>query len=232
MCFSATASFVAGAGLVRLGGVAMLRAARTDPRYLLFAAFPVLFGLQQMVEGRIWLGHEMSDPEAVQAGAMIFLFFAYLLWLVLSPLATLVVEDDPARRRVFTGFALFGAVFGAGLFVPLLVHPDWITVGFEQGAIVYDTSLIGEGFVSKESVRAVYAAVICLPLLASTAKGLRGFGLLVALSVVLASVFETYAFTSIWCFLAALVSGYLVALVFRLDRPQAAPVRMAAESGE
>lgn len=218
MCFSATASFVAGAVLIPIGGVALRRAARVDRRYLVFAAFPLLFGVQQSIEGAIWLGQDAPRSPLVHAGAMAFLLFAYLLWLVLTPLAAFLVETVPWRRRLLFGIMVFGAVFGAAMFVPLALHPEWLTVSFAGGSIHYGTQLIGDGLVTKEVVRVVYAAVICVPLLASTAAGVRGFGVLVALSVVLAFLFATHAFTSVWCFLAALVSGYIVVMLFRLPQ--------------
>ena len=53
MCFSATASFTAGALLIALGSVTVSLAAA--PRERPFAAIPLLFGLQQLIEGGIWL---------------------------------------------------------------------------------------------------------------------------------------------------------------------------------
>ena len=53
MCFSATASFTAGAGLLIVGAVAARRA--RQPAELPFALIPALFGVQQLIEGAIWL---------------------------------------------------------------------------------------------------------------------------------------------------------------------------------
>ncbi|WP_293678639.1 DUF6629 family protein [uncultured Phenylobacterium sp.] len=53
MCFSATASFSAGAALLVIGTVTARRAQR--PRKLPFALIPVLFGVPQLIEGALWL---------------------------------------------------------------------------------------------------------------------------------------------------------------------------------
>ncbi|MEP7005137.1 MAG: DUF6629 family protein, partial [Sphingomonas bacterium] len=53
MCFSATASFTAGAGLLIIGAVTVRRA-RTAAE-LPFALVPALFGVQQVIEGALWL---------------------------------------------------------------------------------------------------------------------------------------------------------------------------------
>lgn len=216
MCFSATASFAAGAVLIPLGGGALGQAWKTDRRYLTLAAFPVLFGLQQIVEGFLWQSLDDPTRPASHAAAMLFLLFAYLIWLVLTPLAAFLVEDRAWYKRAFLALTLFGGLFGLSLFAPLVVNPDWLTVGFARGSILYDTRLIYDDAVSKSLLRITYAGVICLPLLASTAPGVRTFGVLVTLSVLLAFLFATYAFTSIWCFLAAAVSAYLAFAMFRL----------------
>lgn len=218
MCFSATASFVAGAVLIPLGGVALAQAWNTDRRYLTLAAFPAVFGIQQIFEGILWYSLEAPGPPVSHVAAMGFLFFAYLLWLVLTPLAAFLLEERTWLKRAFLGVTAFGAVYGLSLFVPLVINPGWLSIEFARGSIVYDTRLIYDDAVSKTVLRVVYAAVICLPLLASTAPRVRFFGLLVTLSVLLAFLFAIYAFTSIWCYLAAVVSAYVAFMMFRLPR--------------
>jgi hypothetical protein len=218
MCFSAPASFVAGGVLIPLGGIALAQAWKADRRYLTLAAFPVLFGVQQIFEGLLW--RSLDDPEVPvsHAAAMAFLLFAYLLWLVLTPFAVLLVEGRTWLRRIFLGFTIFGGAYGLSLFAPLLANPDWLSVKLVRGSIVYDTQLIYDDVISKTALRLTYAAVICIPLLASTAPGVRAFGMLVTLSVLLAFLFATYAFTSIWCYFAAVVSAYIAFMMFRLPR--------------
>ncbi len=218
MCFSATASFAAGAVLIPGGGFALAQAWRSDRRYLTLASFPALFGVQQVVEGWVWLGIEGSTEVGARAAALGFLLFAYLLWLVLTPLAAYFVEERPARRRVFLAFAAFGAVFGLSLYAPVAALPEWLEVEVVRGSIVYHTRLVYDGLVSTTVLRVVYVGVICLPLLASSAPAVRGFGVLVALSVVVTFLFVTYAFTSVWCYLAAVVSGYVALLMYHLPR--------------
>jgi len=53
MCFSATASFSAGAVLRGIGALT-LKAARRPCEWP-FAAIPLLFAIQQLIEGMIWL---------------------------------------------------------------------------------------------------------------------------------------------------------------------------------
>ena len=53
MCFSATASFTAGFGLLAIGAITASRINR--PAELPFALIPALFGVQQLIEGGLWL---------------------------------------------------------------------------------------------------------------------------------------------------------------------------------
>ena len=53
MCFSATASFISGTALCVIG-VATLKQTKA-PAEIPFALIPLLFGIQQLTEGVIWL---------------------------------------------------------------------------------------------------------------------------------------------------------------------------------
>ena len=66
MCFSATASFTAAAIVGSIGAVTLWKAARLRDRALLpIAAFPVLFALQQTVEGLLWLELARTAPSGM-----------------------------------------------------------------------------------------------------------------------------------------------------------------------
>ncbi len=64
MCFSATASFSAGAFLLGLGTLTLKSARR--PRELPFAAIPLLFAIQQLSEGVIWLTFRYEAPNSTR----------------------------------------------------------------------------------------------------------------------------------------------------------------------
>jgi len=62
-------------------------------------------------------------------------------------------------------------------------------------------------------VRTIYALVVTLPLLASNTVALRMFGALIALSLGLSALYFDHAFTSVWCFFAAILSLVLMRLL-------------------
>jgi hypothetical protein len=219
MCYSATASFAAGAVLVPLGAFTVACAWRGDRRYLTLASFPALFGVQQLLEGLVWRELDAGGGPGVAAPALGFLAFAYLLWLFLTPYAAAQIEVDPARRRAFLITSLIGAAFGLSLYLPLLLDPAWLAVRVERHSIVYDSRLIYDVGVPHQALRLFYAAIICLPLLASSAQPVRVFGLLIAASMALSLGFAAYAFTSVWCLFAAVLSAWIAVIVRPLPRP-------------
>ena len=96
MCFSATASFVAGARL-SVVGVATIRTAER-PSELPFASIPLLFGIQQLVEGIIWLTFREEAPALKQSMTYVYSFFSHVLWPIYCMLLRL---ESPIRAAVW-----------------------------------------------------------------------------------------------------------------------------------
>ena len=73
MCFSATASFGASAVLGVIG-VAAVAKAKTKPQRL-FASIPLVFAVQQLSEGFLWLSQNIPARQAGEPCLLIpFLF--------------------------------------------------------------------------------------------------------------------------------------------------------------
>ncbi|MFC3613833.1 DUF6629 family protein [Lutimaribacter marinistellae] len=207
MCFSAEASFALGGALV-IGGVATLRAGRArGPGWTGFASFPLLFGLQQLSEGLLWLSIEAG--EASLSAARVFLFFAYFLWPAFVPLSAALVEPDARRQRLFAIVAALGAALGLFLYLPVILSADTLSISLARHSIRYEAVGALPGETLKTAARVVYAAIICLPLLRSSLREIRIFGILITASVALGFAVANHAFTSIWCFLAAGLSFWL-----------------------
>jgi len=213
MCFSATACFTTGAILLPIGIYSLAKAYQGNKNYLALAAFPLLFGLQQIIEGGLWLALEQRADIGVELTAKGFLFFAYFLWPFFVPLAALLLETNTLRRTLFKIFSFTGFLFGASLYVPLLLYPEWLSVMIVKGSILYQPVLIYDEIVSRTAVRVFYAIIVAVPLLFSTVATLRFFGILIFVSVAVSAAFFAYAFVSIWCFFAAILSAYVVYII-------------------
>ena len=213
MCFSAEASFTAAALLLPAGAVSIAKAWRTDRRYVAICALPFLFGLQQLSEGMVWTAGEAGEMAAVNRYTLAYMFFTWLAWPVWVPAATFFVEPSN-RKPLYLAFAVLGAILGAGQYLPYLVHEDWLRVTFLPHAISYGGTALLDFLVARELTYAIYVVTVILPLLLASKTEIKIFGLLVALSLVITYVFFRFAYISVFCFLGALMSFYLIAMIF------------------
>ncbi|MED5468647.1 MAG: hypothetical protein VX542_00065, partial [Cyanobacteriota bacterium] len=88
MCFSASASFTAAAVLMPLGLYTHHLASEANrPGYKPLALVPFFFGLQQFIEGFLWVGLDNGDAVAAPIEPLTtitsvgFLFFSYFFWM-------------------------------------------------------------------------------------------------------------------------------------------------------
>lgn len=222
MCLSASVSYSAAAVLVGTGAYAVQQARRLHPAYLMWALVPVLFGLQQAFEGRVWQALDAGDASAAVPFALGFHFFSHFLWLWWLPLSSYLVEPgqsktEKLRKRIFGGCAMFGAFAGALVYSVMLFHPDWMSVGVREHSITYDFSVPWRSSIHLPvTPAALYALTILVPLLFSSHRPIRIFGGLAVLSSVLSSSAYGYAYVSVWCFFAAVLSLYLVYMIRHL----------------
>jgi len=217
MCFSAEASFTAAALLLPAGALSIQRAYRTDRRYAPVCALPLLFGLQQLLEGFVWTSGASGDLDLVKLYAVGYMFFSWLAWPIWVPFSIYFLE--PARRKpLYLVFAIAGAVLGAGQYLPYFVHSNWLSIQFLDSAIVYDGVELFDFLFARELTYAIYLMLIILPLLLSTRGEIRIFGVLVAIVAAITYLFFRFAYISAFCFGGALMSFYLVAMIFRIDR--------------
>lgn len=203
MCFSATASFVT-AGVTGIAGLlAMTRV--THKRELVLAAMPLVFAVQQSIEGLLWLHlpQGAGDP-AVRPLTMAFLFFAEPFWPVFAPLAALLIETDRNRRQVMLACAALGACVSAYLLWSLLTRMHGVVI--EDGHIMYLND-----HRSREAIGFAYLAATGVPFLVSSGRAIAAMGAVLVVGSVTAYVFYWNHYVSVWCFFAA--AGSVVLLV-------------------
>ena len=223
MCFSATASFTSAALLVPLGMTTSWRACRDGRTELLpLALMPVGFGLQQALEGGVWLGLNQGSLAALpRIAALAYLFFALAFWPIWIPFVALRLSltgqaswrVDGRRRRLLQRLQGLGLLLAVALWLPLLLQPDRIQPLVVNGSIDYGLTLLLSGVVAN-FVPAVYAAVISGPLLLLPSARLRGFGIALLVSGVVAEWLYRHAFASVWCYFSAVLSGLIVWMVW------------------
>lgn len=214
MCFSAEVSYAAALALVPVGAVAAARAYRSDRRYLAIAVLPVLFGLQQLFEGLVWTAGSHGNANEIKTFSLAYMFFSWLAWPIWVPFSTYFLE--PCRRRyLYLVFAILGGMLGAMQFIPYLAHEGWLVVKFLDRAISYEGTVLFDLIVRREMTNVGYLVVILAPLLTSSRRRVNIFGGLIFLVSAVTYLFFRYAYISVFCFGGAMMSAYLVYMVFR-----------------
>lgn len=198
MCFSATSSFIAS-GVIGAIGVATLRHVR-EPRALLFASVPMLFALHQFTEGWVWLGLEgRIGPIGLHHVAFLFMLYAQGILPLLMPAAVALMEPAGRRRITILGFTAIGALVFAWNVTGVIFLPSQCFI--EQNSIAYRNPMTGNA-----SISYLYILATCGALLLSTHQVVRVFGILNVVALSIAELIKEYAFASVWCFYAAVMS--------------------------
>lgn len=206
MCFSATASFIAGGGL-SAAGAETLRHAKTRERVPL-AAIPLLFGIQQAIEGVVWV--TFKAPLLNSIATHFFVFFSHVLWPTYFPFAVLMIEKNTSRQLILKIILLLGIATSLTLlFYSIIISTPIASIAGRS--IVYDTFLpqipFGLG---------LYVITICVTCFVSSHKFIRVLGMALLGSFAIAYWAYAEAFYSVWCFFAAILS-FIIYVHLRTD---------------
>ncbi|MGA9903360.1 MAG: DUF6629 family protein [Terriglobales bacterium] len=198
MCFSATANFV-GSGVLGAVGVVTLTKVR-HRRELLFASLPILFAIHQFIEGFVWLGLDgiLSPAVAHDMGAA-FMLYAQGLLPFLLPLSVLLFEPDRKSRKRMLPFLVLGG--GTTLYIL------WALTAFPLQLYVKGNSIVYINQATNNlAVAVLYVIATCGSLFFSKLKMMVVFGAANLAILLIVMEFKRYAFTSLWCAYAAVVS--------------------------
>jgi hypothetical protein len=169
MCFSATASFSA-APITAVIGIATLRQVK-HPRELLLAAMPLLFAVQQAVEGALWVSLP-AGSDAVAELSFFFLVFAKVLWPAYVAPAVLLIEPDVRRRQALYAIAALGGTISIYMLNRLIENPPPAAIcGHSLDYGGNENGLSWQSF--------LYLLCTCVPLLLSSSGAIRRFGAIV-----------------------------------------------------
>lgn len=206
MCFSPEASFTAGAVLT-IAGIVLTNKFH-DSKLILLALIPLFFGLQQLSEGVVWVALRNGwYPDVYSLAAQdTYLFFADMLWPVWLPLAFGIVEKVLWRKIVFGILLLLGIAFA------LKIADISIVYGTGQATVINHSINYGE---SPSPYRIVYAIITLLPFLLTSIPKMWILGIVYLVAFTIAEISYTYAFVSIWCFVAAIITIGLFVLLYK-----------------
>lgn len=207
MCFSATASFVSGTALCAAGTVTIRMASRKAE--IAFATIPLLFGVQQLTEGLIWLSFE---DYALPNDALTFAYslFSHVLWPIFIPFAVGLLETVPWRRKAIGLCQIVGLAVGLYLLFFIVKFP--VTSRVLGGHIAYESPHF-----YRVEVMLLYLIATCLSSLLSSNRIIWTFGALSLATFSAAYAIHVATFFSVWCFFAAILS-FIVYVYFRQAR--------------
>jgi hypothetical protein len=147
-----------------------------------------------------------SIATETNLAALGFLSFAYCFWLFWVPWAIAQTEHQSTVKRICWGVGCMGLIYGGLLYLPLLLHPTWVSVNVFHQSIQYETRLIFDPWVSQVCDRLVYALIILIPFVLSSNPFLKVLGGAIGLSAIGSHWMLNTVFISLWCFFAALLS--------------------------
>lgn len=212
MCFSATASFSAGAVLTGLGAVSLSKA--SSPREYPFAAIPLLFGIQQIAEGFLWLSLTHPDYAHLQTGSMwFFLLFAQPIWPILLPWSVWLLEKNEKRKKRLAIFVKIGSILAAYLFYCILT--------FEMNARIMDNHIRYYLYFPHALMYLTFPAYLLttlVPTFISSVRRMRIFATLNLISFMISLFLYLEYLVSVWCFFAAGLSVSVLLVMSSLKR--------------
>lgn len=200
------------------GGVSVYRAFNNDRRYVALCALPLLFGIQQSFEGGVWLAGESGSTEWVQRFSLGYMFFSWLAWPVWVPFSICFIEP-PSRHMLYHTFALLGGMLGAIQYFPYFLHTEWLTTEFLGYAISYNSQELFGILIGRDATYTIYLLVVIIPLLLSSDRNARTFGMLVMMVLAVTYFFFAFAYISVFCAGAAIMSLYLLGINFGKSKP-------------
>ncbi len=214
MCFSAQASFAASAILLLVGvrSVSQVK----SPRQLMFASTPLLFSMQQLSEGILWLTLANST-SSILSTIMIynFLFFALIIWPIWIPSALFLVEKNKFSQKILSIFTIIGGS------IALYFLYSLVTQGSSAQII---KNHISYNFYKSFFHRGIMAFIYCIPTVGSffiaSMPILKFFGIALLTSIAITVVFWKFCFTSVWCFFAALLSILTIIALKQMNNVQ------------
>jgi len=201
MCFSAQASFVVGGTLAVIGVLAVRRA---YGRQTVFVAFiPILFALQQLTEGFLWMvlknGH---SPWAQFWLPNLYGIFIGVIWPVYAPFAIYRTEADHRTKRIITSMLLAGLGLAGYTIIGLISEP--IVARVVNQSIHY-----GHDVETQQFVLMMYLFATCVPFILSSNRWMNVTGGVITLGLFMAFFAYRQTFASVWCFFAAVASTLL-----------------------
>jgi len=212
MCFSASASFGAGIVLSAIGVISIKKV--QQPSQFAFASIPLIFAVQQLSEGFLWMALSHAEYSSMQLVSMYtFLFFAQFLWPIWVPSSILMLEKSEKKKIAQKIFLISGVVISLYLSYCILFYG--VQAKVEGGHIKYikrfpiDFRLYGG---------LLYVIATVFPTFFSSIKWMWVLGITVSISYIITHLFYEDYIISVWCFFASVISIAVLAIMNQIKK--------------
>lgn len=200
MCFSVAASFGSGVVLVAIGMVT-LRITR-KPSHLVFAFIPVLFAIQQISEGFVWITLQQSEYAKWQSVPIhIFMVFAHIVWPFWITLSALLLENRATRKKILQVLFVVAILLSGSEIYYMAVTPISAEISGHHVQYLFEYP---STYVLVTDI--VYGLVIIVPCFVSSVKRMWLLGFCFTASLLFSALFYQAHLLSVWCFFAAVLS--------------------------
>jgi uncharacterized protein DUF6629 len=214
VCFSPEGDLVGGLAVTAIG-IDACRHLRGRNNLLLFATVPLVLGMHQLDESVVWWSLEGPVPHSIGRIAMwIYLLIAMVVVPILVPLSIWRLEPTARRRWIVAPFVGLGIGVAIVLLITMLHGPVSVRLGTYH--LAYSIGL-HNGIL----IVGLYVLATCGSLLFSGYRDIVIFGVANLIVVIILARLTADGFTSLWCFYAAIASGFIW-LYMRLGRPHRA----------
>lgn len=214
MCFSLEASFASSAVITTIG-IASIRQVK-EPKQLLFASIPFIFGIHQFIEGVLWLSLLNPDYQYLEKYASyLFVIIAQLLWPIVIPLSLLLIEVNEKRKtwlKVILIISLMLLITNSISLFKFNVTVELLNYHIRYG--LYFPHHMTLGIITF----LLYILTTISPLYISSVKRMYQFALLTTASLFISFLFYTETIASIWCFFSAIISAIIYKIIKDLNQ--------------
>lgn len=213
MCLSATASFTVSALLTPTAIYTLQRAIKERLRYTIFCIFIFAFAIQQFIEGFIWLAMNDGQTEKAVFLSKFFIFFSHFLWPLIIPFTSFILEQSKPRKKLFLFISIVSVFYSLLLYLPLVFGENKITVEISHHSIRYVMDLFYDQYMDRQVSGYFYVFLVTAPYILSSDRHIKILGIILIASYIPTYLFFYHALTSIWCFMASVISIYIVYMV-------------------
>jgi len=213
MCFSASASFGAGVVLAAISVISIKKIQK--PSQIYFASIPIIFSVQQLAEGFLWLA--LTKPffaPLQQITTYTFLFFAQIVWPLWIPYAFLKLETEEKEKNFQR------VLLGIGILVSLFLGYCLATYTVEAKIIGYHISYLQNyPIVYGGYGDLLYIIATIAPPLFSNIKKMWLLSITIIISYIITRILYVDYIVSVWCFFSSIISLFVLVIMAEIKNP-------------